>query len=711
MNPSQTNALWIGSAHPFDLHEVYLDFRSPLELAFGELPHKANFYITADSRYQLWVNGQFVGRGPARCWPHRQSVDCLDVTPYLCAGKNTAGKNTIAVQLYQPGYSHFSYLHRGSAGLLAWLDCDGETVLRTDATWKVRRNASFSDQVRRVSLYGSGVEERTLNLLDGWRDDPVYDASGWENARVVAAADGALWTGLVERQLPLLSEREHPMRLAEFRAGCAAQAAAPDAGLPDPHWVVRAGWPVAEAATPERGGDGFFTQTLAAGESAYWLFDLGRNYTVQGWAEIVGGNEGGTLTVTYLEKMRDGQLVISDPETYCRVGITDRFWMGVGDTIAESFSLRGGRYLLFGVHGPADAIRVRFHARVAEYPLEVSKPLATSDPQLAGVVTLCEETMRACLQETFVDCNWRESSQWLGDALPQALLMHSMCDDVRPLRSVIEMAADGAYPDGVLPSILPGEVHAYCVVDYNFTWVELLKLYHELTSDDAFAFEMWPALTKMLDRFHQDVGALDLIVSQPGRRLFIDWSPISRSEPNAVYNLRYLLALQTAAALATVLNRADDVALWQERAEQVQKAIRNAFWLEGRWFDDVERTTFSQQAAALALLTKSTLADEEEALFDAIAARSLNPSDEPETDLMVLASPFMHHYIFEALRSGGRDDEVLEIIKLRWGRWVEAGYPTAWENWAVDFPDGSQCHAFSAHPRYHLAEIGRRRTI
>jgi hypothetical protein len=76
---------------------------------------------------------------------------------------------------------------------------------------------------------------------------------------------------------------------------------------------------------------------------------------------------------------------------------------------------------------------------------------------------------------------------------------------------------------------------------------------------------------------------------------------------------------------------------------------------------------------------------------------------------MVLASPFMHHYIFEALRRYHRLEAVLEIIRYRWGRWVETGYPTTWENWNVDFPDGSQCHAFSAHPRYHLAQIAQER--
>jgi hypothetical protein len=106
-------------------------------------------------------------------------------------------------------------------------------------------------------------------------------------------------------------------------------------------------------------------------------------------------------------------------------------------------------------------------------------------------------------------------------------------------------------------------------------------------------------------------------------------------------------------------------------------------------------------------LTQTSPPDEHPALLEAITARSLDPSDEPAPDKMVLASPFMHHYLFEALRQGGRLEQVIEIIRLRWGRWAQAGYPTTWENWNVDFPDGSQCHAFSAHPRYHLAEIAR----
>lgn len=56
-------ARWIGSDHPFDLHEVYLDFRSPADFFLAQTPESAQLFITGDSRYKVWVNGTFVGRG------------------------------------------------------------------------------------------------------------------------------------------------------------------------------------------------------------------------------------------------------------------------------------------------------------------------------------------------------------------------------------------------------------------------------------------------------------------------------------------------------------------------------------------------------------------------------------------------------------------------------------------------------------------------
>ncbi len=465
-------------------------------------------------------------------------------------------------------------------------------------------------------------------------------------------------------------------------------------------------------AAPVPDGEGWWTPRLAAGESLTWLFDLGRAFTCQGWAEVRGAGGQEQLLVSYADKETGGEVALSDPDTYCRVRMTDRFRLRPGAQRAQGFSLRGGRFLLFQLQGPTGRnLGLRFHVTTAAYPLAVTKPLNLEDPLLDGVARLCETTARACLQETFVDCVWREASQWLGDALPQALTLAAMGDDLRPLGLVIQMAAEGAYPDGLLPSVLPGEVHAYAVLDYNFTWVELLRLHHQLSGDGAFLARMWPVLARMLARFRQDRARDGLLRSQPGRRLFLDWAPLSRGEPSAVYNLRYLRALQLAAQEWEGVDPewgasvAGQRRAWQEEAQALGQAIRAAFWQDGVWWDDRERSTFSQLAAALALLTDLVRPEEADAVLDALAARSLDPRDEHRPGEMVLASPFMHHYVLEALFQAGRHQEVVAVIRARWGRWVEGGYPTTWENWNVDFPDGSQCHAFSAHPRYHLARL------
>ena len=294
---------------------------------------------------------------------------------------------------------------------------------------------------------------------------------------------------------------------------------------------------------------------------------------------------------------------------------------------------------------------------------------------------------------------------WLGDALPQALILAAMSNDLRPLRQVLTMAADGAYRTACCPACCR-RGRAYAIVDYDFMWVELLALYHRLTGDEGLVAEFWPALTKMLARFRQDVGADGLIVSQPGRRLFLDWAPrVPRQEPNAIYRgLRYLLALQTAARLAQPSQRPEDAAAWQIEAATLQTILRHAFWADGHWWDDLSAHHLFAVGCGLCPPDPDRRARRSgRAAGRRNAARSLDLDDSYTPGKLVLASPFMHHYLFEALREGGWDVAVIEIIRRRWGRWVKAGYPTTWENWNVDFPDGSQCHTFSAHPRVHLS--------
>jgi hypothetical protein len=116
------------------------------------------------------------------------------------------------------------------------------------------------------------------------------------------------------------------------------------------------------------------------------------------------------------------------------------------------------------------------------------------------------------------------------------------------------------------------------------------------------------------------------------------------------------------------------------------------------WRESPDGDPASQLALALLILTGMAAGSEAETLADRIVARSMDPRDEPLAGQPALASPFMHHYIFMALQKLGRSPDIHAIIDLRWGRWVREGLTTTPENWSIDFPDGSACHGFSAHP-------------
>ena len=71
------------------------DKASPTSVAFRKTitlagkPASATMHIFADARYMLWINGNYVARGPNRFDPKRPEYDTLQIGDYLHAGVNT----------------------------------------------------------------------------------------------------------------------------------------------------------------------------------------------------------------------------------------------------------------------------------------------------------------------------------------------------------------------------------------------------------------------------------------------------------------------------------------------------------------------------------------------------------------------------------------------------------------------------------------------
>ena len=141
-------AQWIWSEGDPLPQNFYLYSRKSVDLA----PNcsSAEVHVTADSRYKLFVNGEYVGRGPARYDQRWQSYDTHNILPFL-----QEGENVISAIVHQYGVETHSYV-LGRGGFLVQgevVQKDGSRIpLDTDNSWRVLPAPTWDRNVPRASF-------------------------------------------------------------------------------------------------------------------------------------------------------------------------------------------------------------------------------------------------------------------------------------------------------------------------------------------------------------------------------------------------------------------------------------------------------------------------------------------------------------------------------------------------------------------------------
>ena len=209
--------LWGNQDHPMQL------FRRSFEIK-GK-PLNATLHITASSVYQLYVNGIYIARGPARSAPHQQSYDTWQLNHLL-----TEGENVIAVKVHSQN-SLPSYQHQTRAGLLAQLTLkteDENTLIISDENCLTHVDESWDKNESRMSRFHQQVNDK-VDLAKSIRDKSMknwfqidFNDNNWPQARVLrrhvgwprpakndkASSYTAPWTQLVARDIPHLIENK-----------------------------------------------------------------------------------------------------------------------------------------------------------------------------------------------------------------------------------------------------------------------------------------------------------------------------------------------------------------------------------------------------------------------------------------------------------------------------------------------------------------------
>ena len=131
------NAKWIVApgTNPF-AYGVY-HFRKTLDLT--ERPQRFVVHVTADNRYQLWVNGVRVVWGPARGDLNHWRYETVNLAAHL-----RPGRNVVAAVVWNYGELAPEAQTTWRTGFLIQGDSAAEKAVNSDETWKAARNPAYA---------------------------------------------------------------------------------------------------------------------------------------------------------------------------------------------------------------------------------------------------------------------------------------------------------------------------------------------------------------------------------------------------------------------------------------------------------------------------------------------------------------------------------------------------------------------------------------
>lgn len=717
-----------------------------------ELPaaaDEARLSLTVDGRYQLFVNGARVGRGPMRCSPLFQRVDTYDVARHLRAGENVIAALVhvygVDTSWYETAKGQWQAVF-GDGGLWceARIRCGGaEVEILSDPQWRIVECEAWQQDAPRVN-WGLGFIELhdARRMPAGWTA-PGFDDAEWDRAQELVFGGGppdSMLGGfgfepfptLVPREIPFLAESPvRPARVVRVFGLVPQPDLGPDARPYEETEVPLPPGMVEDAdALLGTGEDATIVRT-SEGCDVAMLIDFERIHSGHPFIELEA--QGGEVVEVAVAEGIPGEWDGAPGE---RLRMTRdgghganvfRYVARPGRQRFEKFEWSAVRWAQLTVRNAPSGLKIRHLGSVyTRYPAEERGTFECSDPLLERLWRVGRYTLQLCMHDAWEDCPGREQRQWLGDVTVEYLVgQAAFGPSVDALnRQFLRQAAESQRPDGLTQMFAPGDhrTNGILIPDWTLQWI-LNAEQHLLYSGDLDTVEaVFPAIQKALAWFESHIGPHGLVADLPYWH-FHDWAALGRRGEAATLNAVLVGALRAASHLATRLEAGRSARRYDALAGAIAAALNARHWdaARGVYVDTVdpdpeERTAYldhrvSQHANGAMILWDIAPRDRWASMIAYItdparvrftAAPPIAPSGEPfdpERDV-VLANTFFTHFVYRALCRAERFDLVLSLMRERYGRMLQRGATTLWESYD---PTASLCHGFSATPVFQLS--------
>jgi alpha-L-rhamnosidase len=702
-------------------------FRRPFDVEV--LPAKAPTRVSADSRYVLWVNGQEVGRGPARSQPYRQRYDSYDLAPYLSAGRNFVA---VLVTYYGRPMSFWQPAPAGSNTdvALVFEAQFGDWTLVSDESWRVQRSNAWS--LLAGTHAGEGVPVEIVDAREvprGWLDVD-FDDSDWRDAPLLPAIHPASLgetrppTYPFNRLLPrgisqLGGERVGPARVLDSSTRTAPE-------WMNDHPVTRVTQVLLQDVIQTDTAELPASFEITAGQVHHFSVDFGR--IVAGFVELDLNAPAGTVVdMHFREKVFRPELAWSgeDPETgarYVAAGTDDQF---------AALEINGLRYLHLVVHADQTAsVRLnRLEVREYLYPRTGGAYFRSDDPGLDTLYRAGIRTVQLNSLDSYTDCPTREQRAWVGDAVVHQMVDLATNEDWGLARNYLELS-DSPRPDGIFPMVVASDIEAsggMTIPDWSLSWIHGLHIQYWHDGDLDAVRRHLPSAERVLRWYTSYLDERGTIADVPEWNL-VDWASIFLAGRSSILTALWARGLAEFAELSDAVGNGGSASwasglyvsaargyedFWdsdrglyvdhilngqrQQAASQVAQAsaIISGLAPKERWAPLVDVMTDSDRLVVRSWVGSETGGYDHERFAQQMRGNQQIDWD-PERE-MVVAEPFFSYAVHDAVARAGRAELLLDLIR-RWEEFLVDGYDTFGECWGW----GTPVHGWSSTPTRDL---------
>ena len=428
------NAKWLWP-FPIDTpHNTYVQYR--YDFSLKAVSNKAPFFITADQCYMLYVNGNYICRGPARGYQASWPYDNADLGPCL-----RMGHNWISVRVYNSAVSTFQYLHQSTGGFLCAADW-GKIKIYSGSDWIERIEPGYVMNTERLSFqlnYQEWVDARVND--QAWiTAAKVPEGNGWSHPSHVRPFGVMPWHSVEPRGIPNLTGDLLPYGKTAFaRCGVCAKNWRSENNLYVPVYnelKKKKKWTSFEKCRKTKQGLIFQLPKAGKGKYSSVSVDMGRPCIGSLVVDAQGAAGGEIIDFFFTEGLfKDGSPIIGpELKSACSAAMVHRIELRTGKTRHELFQMMGHRYVVAIARETRRPIKLKLALRESIYPFDVKGGFESDTPVLNDIYRICVQTQRVCSLDSYVDTPWREQAQWWGDARVQAQNSFYLSSDARLLK-------------------------------------------------------------------------------------------------------------------------------------------------------------------------------------------------------------------------------------------------------------------------------------